>query len=268
MWNVAHGVGDRDDSPHAVHERAVDVAERSEEIAVVVVTRRDERNAEQRAQRATRRRRRGPCACAARSGRSRRTARATSRASRGDASSPHGTRGQRDAALVEGAVEPVCIVARVEREEARVDAPLAQRAGGARAGAAPRRRCRAPSSDGGLSPRRGSSRYRRSTSSTMRSVENRSRIRCGARLPESRAAARRRRAAARAASASAATSPTGARKPVSPSSTTVARAAGIRRDDGHACRQRLDRHYRRAFVRRRQEEARRTRRTSAPRSST
>ena len=89
----AHGLRDRDRSRRTpLHQRAVDVAKRPEQVAVVVVARRDERHAQRvRGERPVDVAR-GPCACARGRGRSLRTVRVTAAASRGETSRPHGTR--------------------------------------------------------------------------------------------------------------------------------------------------------------------------------
>ena len=203
------------------------------------------------------------CVCT-RSGARSRVARTTAAASRGETSRPQ-RRAARDAAVVEGAVEALGVAARVEREEACVDASRSRSAGSSAS-----RCCSAPpialhlDQRGGPSPRPGSARRARSTSSTMRSTENRSRIRRAPSRAERRAQRRRRRAAARC-------------RRRAPRRRRRARAAPSRRrrrrvrvppasvaTTGTPAGERLDRDDRRAFVRRREQEARRTRRTTSP----
>ena len=182
MWNVAHGVGDRDRSA----ARRASARGRRSGTARAGSGRRcggTRRTASAAASpRASRRRRRAPCACAAGRAARRARARTTAAASRGETSSPHANARPRHAALVERVVEPLCVAARVERENARVDAALAQRG-------QQREEVLLGAADAlHLDQvqdlhRAGSLRRARSMSSTMRAIENRSRIRSRAGSP-------------------------------------------------------------------------------------
>ncbi len=120
---VAQRVGDRDHACRAPGERTLDVAERPEPEPVVVVLRRDERDA--RPRRARRRRLRGRGAC----GRGRAGA-AGARGAACHASAGSRSRGQgsRTCSAVELAVEGLGVARRiVETHEHRLDSPLRER---------------------------------------------------------------------------------------------------------------------------------------------
>ena len=237
-----------------LHERAVDVAKRAEQIAVVVVAGRDERQCAARARRSIRTRRHGPCACAGGRAVPSRTARDERRGEprrhvvAARHASPRASPRSSSARWNRSASPP----ASSERKRASTPA-LAQR-----------RQQREQMLLGAADPLHLGQvqhlhasrilRYRRSTSSDHplgREPIAHPACAFGAQALRAEPASARSRSRC---AASARTSPIGARSPVSPSSTTVPRAAGVGRDDGHAGGERLDRDDRRALVGRRQEE--------------